>query len=104
MVNSTETHTDCEEQERFLTNLIIGNERLLYDENIIFDESSEESVEYESGQNNARANWWSQWARDINTEARSSINQKGTRANAYYAPQIATCLLRDSSNRCRCYI
>lgn len=85
--------SDCEIHKQFLEQLITGketfNEEELDDEKILdaeFDEDKEEKIS---------SNWWLKWGEDINREIQSSILQKGTRANAHYAPHIATKLLRD---------
>lgn len=43
------------------------------------------------------SNWWSKWGEEINYEIQNSIFQIGIRANAHYAPHIASKLLRDIS-------
>ncbi|CAL1671883.1 unnamed protein product [Lasius platythorax] len=89
--------SDCETQKQFLEHLITGKEIIIDEEELIITESipSEESIPISDEETKISSNWWLKWGEKINSEIQNSISQNGTRANAHYAPHIATKLLRD---------
>lgn len=97
-IKGTATATECTTQQRYLERLITGKQTIFEqkdssDENDENDENDETLPEHDETEESPRLNWWHNWAEDINAKA---VPEEGSRANAYYAPQIASCLMRDS--------
>ncbi|XP_018366817.1 PREDICTED: molybdenum cofactor synthesis protein cinnamon-like [Trachymyrmex cornetzi] len=96
-LEGSRTKSDCETQKQFLEHLITGKE-MTYDEEEYNNEKSIPKLKFdEDEQTEISSNWWSKWGEEINYEIQDSISQKGTRANAHYAPHITNKLLRDIS-------
>lgn len=94
-IKGTETATECSTQQRYLERLITGKQPL-FEQKDSSDQNDETVPELEA-EESPRLNWWHNWAEDINAEAvPEGVPEEGSRANAYYAPQIASCLMRDS--------
>lgn len=94
--NGTKTPTECENQKRFLELLITGKQNLYLKVNES-KENGETIHEYEDAdETEAGSNWWTDWALAINKEVEHSMTEEGIRANAHFAPKLASRLLRDS--------
>lgn len=94
-IKGTETATECMTQQRYLERLITGKQPLF--EQTDSSHKNDETVPEHEVEESPRLNWWHNWAEDINAEAvPEGVPEEGSRANAYYAPQIASCWMRDS--------